>query len=310
MSLINKITRTVKNWKNKARIAFPETEDSRVIKAAIQIKKKKIAEPILIKNLDLEKSEEYSQKLFELRKEKGLALDQARELLKNKIYYAVMMVYCRDADAVISGSLSPTSDTVRPALQILKQGYASSFFIMEKGKRVFFFADCALNPDPNSEQLAKIALDTSESAKRFGIKPRVALLSFSTKGSGEHELVKKVQDAVSIVRKINNNNIHSIDGELQLDAAIVKEVAKLKAPESEIAGNANVLIFPDLNSGNIGYKLVQRFGDYKAIGPVIQGLKNPVNDLSRGCSVQDIIDLAAVTSLQVHFTDVQKKGKW
>ena len=178
MSLINKITKTVKNWKKKARIVFPEVNDERIIKAAAEIKKKRIAEPILIKNLDDVRLEEYSIKLFELRKEKGLTVEQARELLKNKLYYAVMMVYCGDADAVISGSLSTTADTVRPALQILKQGYASSFFIMEKGRKIFFFADCALNPNPDSEQLAKIALDTSESAKRFGITPRVALLSF------------------------------------------------------------------------------------------------------------------------------------
>lgn len=293
MGLLEKIRKKAASLKEKPKIVFPELEDPRILRASREIKK--FAEPVLLKNVNPDK---YSERFYELRKHKGITLEDARRILKSKVYYGTMMVREGDADALISGSLSPTSSTLKPAFQILREGYASSFFIMERPGKVLIFADCAINPNPDSEELARIAVDTAKSAEKLGITPRVALLSFSTKGSARHEMVEKVAKASEIAKKLTKKSKYQIDGELQADAALAKEVAKIKAPKSSIAGRANVLIFPDLNSGNIGYKLVQRLGGYRAVGPVIQGLRKPVNDLSRGCSVQDIVDLAAVTSLQ------------
>lgn len=302
MSFIDEIRKKAIKKEKKPTIVFPESHDARIREAAKIIERKNIAKTFILENKykqNKKKIEEYAKELFRLRQHKGLNLDEARNLLTDKIYYATMMVHMNDADAVISGSLTPSTHTIKAALQVLKKGYASSFFIMEKKDKVFLFADCALNPDPTAEQLAIIAEDTAKSAKELGIHPRIAMLSFSTKGSAQHEMAEKVKKATELAKKAGRKHGFLVEGELQADAALVKEVARLKAPKSKILGDANILIFPNLDAGNIGYKLVQRLGGYKAIGPVIQGLEKPVNDLSRGCSVQDIIDLAAVTSLQV-----------
>ncbi|MFA6074109.1 MAG: phosphate acetyltransferase [Candidatus Woesearchaeota archaeon] len=311
---------------NPKRIVYPESEDERVLKAAAIVSYEKLAEVILIGNIEeihkkekelkinlnhvriadptapqnAEKLEEFAQKLFELRKHKGLTIEQARELLKKPEYYGTMMVYTGEADGMVSGANHTTADTLRPALQIIKTKddvkFASSFFMMVKEDSVFFFADCAFIEDPTVEQLITIAEQTADSAKRFGYIPKIAMLSFSTKGSGNSLSVEKVRKATEEL-KIKRPDL-IIDGELQLDSAIVPDVAKKKCPNSPIKGEANVLIFPDLNSGNIGYKLVERFGNTKAIGPIVQGLKKPINDLSRGCSVEDIVLTTEITVIE------------
>ncbi|MBU1201605.1 MAG: phosphate acetyltransferase [Nanoarchaeota archaeon] len=297
------------------RIVFPEFDDVRVLKAASMLSKKKIVKPIIIgdkkivqsiakKNrINLQRVEiiepdnKYTEKLFKIRKNKGLTLIDAKNLLKEPIYYAVMMVNEGDADGVVSGASHPTAHTLKPAFQILKTDVIASshMLIINKGK-TYLFADCAVNPKPTSEELAQIAISTAQSAKLYKLKPRVAMLSFSTKGSAKHEEVDRVVAATNIVKNKKPNLI--IDGELQVDAALVPDVAKMKAPNSPIKGDANILIFPDLGAGNIGHKLVERIGGAKAIGPIIQGLRKPVNDLSRGCSVNDIIMVAVITAIQ------------
>lgn len=323
MTLLKKLE--LKAKKNPKSIAFPESTEERTLKAVAIIAKKGIAKPILvgdeneiktaakklkikldekkIKSIDNLKSDKfnfYAEKLHELRKEKGLSLGQAKELLKEPVYFAAMMVKLDDADGLISGAIHPTSHTLRPAFQIIKTksgiSLASGFVLMEKENKTFIFADCAVNPNPNSEELAGIAVLSAESAVMLGIKPKVAMLSFSTKGSAQHEMVDKIRKAYEIAKQKNSELI--IDGELQFDAAILPEVAKLKCPKSPVKGNANVLIFPDLNSGNICYKIVGRLAGYSATGPIIQGLNKPVNDLSRGCSVQDIVNAAIITVIQ------------
>ena len=250
----------------------------------------------------------YSDLLYELRKSKGLEKSDARKLVLNPLYLGVLMVKCGDADGMVAGSVNATGDVLRPALQIIKTApginTVSSCFIMvlpefskygENG--IMVFGDCAVNPNPTAEQLADIAIASASSAKSIaGISPKVAMLSFSTKGSAKGELVDKVQQAVEIAHKAAPDL--ALDGELQLDAAIVESVAKLKAPSSKIAGHANVLIFPDLQAGNIGYKLVQRLAGAEAVGPICQGFNKPVNDLSRGCSADDVVNVVAMTALQ------------
>ncbi|HII30017.1 TPA: phosphate acetyltransferase [Candidatus Woesearchaeota archaeon] len=249
-----------------------------------------------------EKLNEYADKLYELRKEKGLSLDEARRLLSEEIYFGTMMVKLGDADGLLSGALHSTAHTIRPALQIIKtrQGIsrASGLFIMKLRDRVLLCADCAVNICPTAEELAEIALCSAESAKEFGIKPRIAMLSFSTKGSAQHELVDKVVRATEIAKAKAPRLV--IDGELQVDAALVPWVARAKAPKSVIKGDANVLIFPDLQSGNISYKIIERLAHAKAVGPILQGLAKPVNDLSRGCSVSDIVNMTAITVVQAN----------
>lgn len=315
------IERTAKS--NPKKIVYPESEDERILKAAEIVSKKKSAEVILLGNteeinqrakalklklekvsiIDFEKSEkaaDYAKKLYELRKHKGMTPAEANELMKNSRYFGTMMVYFGDADGLVSGASHSTADTLKPALQIIKTKedtkYASSFFIMVKEEQVFFFADCAFIQNPNVEELTSIAIQTAESVKKFGYEPRIAMLSFSTKGSAEGPILEKVRKATAEVKKQRTDLV--IDGELQLDAAIIPEVAKKKCPDSPIQGNANVLVFPDLNAGNIGYKLVERFGHTHAIGPIVQGLKRPINDLSRGCSVEDIVLTTEVTVLE------------
>jgi len=311
---------------NPKRIVYPESEDERILKAAAIVSKNKsahiillgdpevikykehelkinlshvtIINPLSVENAD--KMEDYAKKLVEIRKEKGLTIEEARTLLKKPDYYGNMMVYLGEADGLVSGASHTTADTLRPALQIIKtkEGikYASSYFLMVKGDNVFFFADCGFIQEPTEEQLVSIALQTADSAKKFGYEPKVAMLSFSTKGSADSPTIQKVRNATEKIKQERPDLI--IDGEMQLDAAIVPDVAKKKCPNSPLKGDANILIFPDLNSGNIGYKLVERFSETKAIGPIVQGLKKPVNDLSRGCSVDDIVIMTEVTVME------------
>ena len=314
---------------DKKVIILPESMDRRVIEAAIEIEKEKIANIVLIgrkedilktsEGLDIsninfvdpytaEITQELIEKLYELRKEKGMTLEEAERLLKEDyMYYACMLVKTGRADGVVSGACHSTSNTLRPALQIIKTKpgvkLVSSFFLMtvpncEYGENgTFVFADCGLEQNPDSEKLAAIAASSAESFKLLVEKePRVAMLSHSSMGSAKHNDVDKVVEATRIAKELYPEYL--IDGELQLDAAIVPEIGKSKAPNSKVAGSANVLVFPDLDAGNIGYKLVQRLAKAEAYGPVCQGIANPVNDLSRGCSANDIVGVVAITAVQ------------
>ena len=314
-------------------IILPETEDLRVLKGTEIVLSEKTANIILLGNeekiqklakenninidgakiinpLKSEKLYTYVDALYELRKAKGMTKEQAKELLTtNSRYFATMMVKLGDADGFVSGASHPTSDTLKPVLQIIKGRpgvkTVSAFFIMclpnnEFGEDgVFIYADCGMNENPTDEQLADIAITSSESFKELvnpnGI-PKIAMLSYSTKGSAHSELTEKVVRATELAH--NKAPELLVDGELQLDAAIIPEVAKMKAPDSPVAGNANILVFPDLNAGNIGYKLTQRLAHAKAFGPLCQGLDKPVNDLSRGCSAEDIAGVVAITCVQ------------
>jgi phosphate acetyltransferase len=256
-----------------------------------------------------EKRKDYAGLLFDLRKEKGMTSGEAERLSHDAMYFGCLMVRAGDADGMVSGAIHATGDLLRPALQIIKPRpgikTVSSCFVMAlpKGSKygengVMVFGDCAVIPSPTAEQLADIARSSAETAVKIaGIKsPKIALLSFSTKGSAKHENADKVIEALKLIK--SSPFPYEVDGELQLDAAIVPEVGRLKAPGSAVAGKASVLIFPDLQSGNIGYKLVQRFGGAEAIGPICQGLNKPVNDLSRGCVAEDIVGVVAITALQ------------
>lgn len=312
-------------------IVLPEAEDLRVLEASEKIIKEGFANIILIgdpekidekakeNNINLEgvkvinpltseKLSKYSNDLYELRKNKGMTLDGAKDILKkNTRYFATMMVKEGDADGFVSGAANPTSDTLRPALQILKTApgtkLVSAFFVMvspdkELGENgTFIFGDCGLNEYPDSDALSEIAISSSKSfTELVDAKPKVAMLSYSTLGSAHSPLTEKVVEATKLLKEKAPEL--DCDGELQLDAAIIPEVAKLKAPDSKVAGHANVLIFPDLDAGNIGYKLTQRFGHAEAYGPLLQGIAKPVNDLSRGCSVEDIVGVVAITCVQ------------
>lgn len=311
--------------KLQKRIIFPETFDERTLKAIEVILKERTAIPVLIgskpemmkraKKLELnidwkkvecielndpQRQKKYAQALFVLRKNKGLTFEQAKKLVQDLNYFAVMALQLGEADGLISGANATTAGTLRPALQIIKTKEkfhkVSGIFFMILEKRLLLFADCAVNIEPSSHELAEIAIDTAETAQRFGIKPRIAMLSFSTNGSAHHPLADKVREATKMVQYHRPDLI--VDGEIQVDAALVPSVAQKKFPSSAIQGDANILIFPDLQSGNIAYKLVERLAGAKAIGPIIQGLQKPVNDLSRGCSYHDIVDLAAITACE------------
>ena len=310
-------------------IVLPETEDRRTYEAAAQVLKEGIAKIVLVgseeavkkgsEGLDLtgaiivdpatsERTDAYVEKLVELRSKKGMTPEQAREILLNQyLYYGVMMVKMGDADGMVSGACHSTADTLRPCLQILKTKpgtkLVSAFFLMvvpdcEFGADgTFVFADSGLNQDPNPEELAAIAASSADSFQTLVQKePVVAMLSHSTKGSAKHALVDKVVEATKIAKEQNPEL--KLDGEFQLDAAIVPSVGASKAPNSDVAGKANVLIFPNLDAGNIGYKLTQRLAKAEAYGPITQGIAAPVNDLSRGCSAEDIVGVVAITSVQ------------
>lgn len=310
--------------RKQATIVLAEAEDERVIKAAAAIEKQELVKLILLgdpkKVAALQKrlkvklkaqtmcfatypdAERLAKRMVALRRRKGLVLDEARHLLETSTtYFAAMLVAEGAADGYVSGNLCPTAETVRPALQLLgtESGYASSHFLMLRtraGKEeALLYADCALNPDPRAEELSLIAAQTAKSAQLYGLKPKVAFLSFSTKGSALHDRVTKVQLAVKLAKQ---HLSIPVDGELQFDAAYVADVAKRKASGSKVAGKANTFIFPSLEAGNIAYKITERLAGFQAVGPVLQGLKRPANDLSRGCSVQDIVDVVAITAAQ------------
>ncbi|MCL2740124.1 MAG: phosphate acetyltransferase [Oscillospiraceae bacterium] len=285
-------------------IVLPEGSDARVAQASLEIERQGFAKVIVLGD-NLPKKEEYAQELFKNRQHKGLSLDEARSLIENPLYYGTMMVKTGDADGMVAGACHCTGDVLRPALQILKTGsglVSALFFVLSPNAELgnngaFIFADCALNPNPTAEQLAEIAIDSARTYKQFfGAEAKIAMLSYSTFGSGKGDSVEKVRTARSLAIQKEPSLI--IDGELQLDAAIIPEVSNIKSPDSKIQGSANVLIFPDLQSGNIGYKIAERFGNCLALGPILQGLSNPVNDLSRGCSVEDIVGVAAITAVQ------------
>lgn len=315
---------------DRKKIVLAEGEEERNLKACEKILQNSLADIILIgntkkinekaKELGLnitgasiedpetsEKSSVYANLFYELRKSKGMTLEKAEKIVKDPLYFGTLMVKSGDGDGMVSGAIHTTGDLLRPGLQIVKTApgasVVSSFFVMlvpdcEYGDNgMVLFSDCAVNPNPTAEQLASIAIQTAETAKNLcQMEPKVAMLSFSTMGSADHELVDKVRKATELAKEMRPDL--DIDGELQLDAAIVEKVANLKAPNSPVAGKANVLIFPDLQAGNIGYKLVQRFAKAEAIGPVCQGFAKPINDLSRGCSPDDIVNVVAITAVQ------------
>lgn len=310
-------------------IVLPEGEDDRVIEAVAVVVKEKIAKVILLGDIETIQAkmkergissddievinpvtsnnlQKYADLFYELRKEKGVSKEDALATAKKANYFGTLMMKAGDADGMVSGAVNSTADTVRPALQIIKSSRkdmgVSSFFFMNKEDKTFIFSDCAITPNPTEQELANIAIQSSETAVKFGIRPKVAMLSYSTYGSAKSEMVEKVQNATKLAKTMADNEFKHlgavIDGELQVDAALVEKVANLKAPQSQLQGQANVLIFPDLNAGNISYKLVQRLGGYDAFGPVLQGLKAPINDLSRGCSAEDIVFTVALTAVQ------------
>ena len=318
--------------KDQKRIVLPETEDKRVLEAASIVAKNGYAKIVLIgneeeiskvcnengidmpeenveivDNLTSNKKDEYANLFYELRKAKGITIEDAQKITEDKVYFGTLMVKNGDADGLVSGAIHSTANTLRPALQIIKarEGIknVSSFFLMESPKKelgedgVLIFSDCGLIEFPTEEQLLDIATESAESFKALtGKEPKLAFLSYSTKGSAKNEAIDKLH---RVMDKLEENNVDfEYDGEFQLDAALIPEVASLKAPESTVAGHANVLIFPELEAGNIGYKMAQRFGGCLAIGPVTQGLKRPVNDLSRGSSVEDIVGTIIVTCMQ------------
>ncbi|GAB1612016.1 MULTISPECIES: phosphate acetyltransferase [Mammaliicoccus] len=309
------------------RIVLPEGDDARVLTAAVKLQTTDLVSPIVLGNEDKiketadganlsiegltiinpETSElkaDLVEKFVERRKGKATQ-EQAEELLNNVNYFGTMLVYTDQADGLVSGAAHSTADTVRPALQIIKTKpgvtKTSGVFFMTKGEEQYVFGDCAINPELNAQDLAEIAIESAKTAQAFGMSPKVAMLSFSTKGSAKSPDTEKVSEAVQIAQ----NNLQEtdlkdvvLDGEFQFDAAIVPEVAAKKAPNSDIQGDANVFIFPSLEAGNIGYKIAQRLGGYDAVGPVLQGLNAPVNDLSRGCSAEDVYSLSIITAAQ------------
>ncbi|MBM2657880.1 phosphate acetyltransferase [Staphylococcus pseudoxylosus] len=309
------------------KIVLPEGEDERVLTAATQLQGTDYVTPVVLgneanvkalandKGLDIANLEIIDPETSELKQElvtafverrKGKATEeQAQEMLKNVNYFGTMLVYTGKAEGLVSGAAHSTGDTVRPALQIIKTkpgvSKTSGIFFMIKDDQQYIFGDCAINPTLEAQDLAEIAIESAKSAKSFGMSPRVAMLSFSTKGSAKSDDVEKVSNAVNIAQeKIEADHIEDVvvDGEFQFDAAIVPEVAKKKAPDAKIQGDANVFVFPSLEAGNIGYKIAQRLGGFDAVGPVLQGLNSPVNDLSRGCSIEDVYNLSIITAAQ------------
>ena len=313
-------------------VVLPESDDERVLKAASKVLEIDGAKIILLGKkdeilarggslelsgaqfIDISTSEyfdDFASTLFELRKAKGMSEAEAKELILRPEYFGTMLVYKGIAHAMVSGAKTTTADTIRPALQFVKMkdgiSTVSGAFVMvlggasekdenEKNERVWFFADCAITPRPSTEQLAGIALSTANTAKSFGYEPKVAFLSYSTGDSAKGEMIDFVKEALEIAQKAAPDI--AMDGPMQFDAAVDSKVAKSKMPNSKVAGQANVFIFPDLNCGNITYKAVQRSANALAIGPILQGLKKPVNDLSRGCSVDDIVNTVLISAIQ------------
>ena len=311
----------------KRAVVLPESDDERVLKAASKVLEVDGAKIILLGkkdeilacggSLDLSKAQfidistseyfdDFANTLFELRKAKGMSKDEAKELISRPEYFGTMLVYKGIAHAMVSGAKTTTADTIRPALQFVKMkdgiSTVSGAYVMvlegqsEKNERVWFFADCAITPRPSAKQLAGFALSTAKTAKSFGYEPKVAFLSYSTGDSAKGEMIDFVKEALEIAQKAAPDI--AMDGPMQFDAAVDSKVAKSKMPNSKVAGQANVFIFPDLNCGNITYKAVQRSANALAIGPILQGLKKPVNDLSRGCSVDDIVNTVLISALQ------------
>ena len=329
MNLLSKIRDKAKQ--DCQRIVLPEGDEERTILAADQVIREKLAKITLLGNpgeigklaekyglLNIEKAqvidpkshekkEEYANLLYEIRKEKGLTKEEAFKLVEDPLYLGTLMIKAGDADGEVAGARNATGDVLRPAFQVVKTlpgiSVVSGVFIMilkdkEFGEDgILVFADGAVHPDPTEAELAEIAVATGSTVRQIlGFEPRIAMCSFSTKGSAHHPMVDKVVNATKLAKELDPTLV--IDGDLQIDAALIKEIGESKAPDSPLAGNANVLIFPDLNSGNIAYKLVQRLAHAEAIGPVLQGMAAPINDLSRGCSVSDIVNLVAITSNQ------------
>ena len=305
-------------------IVLPESEDERILRATEILQKRRVVDIVLLGNkedifsrcsslgiklhnsikiVDPKTSKlksKYANKFYELRKHKGMTKDGAQDIMNNKNYFGTMMIYMGDADGMVSGANNTTADTIRPALQIIKTkpgiSIVSSVFFMCLDTKVLVYGDCAVNRDPNAEQLAQIAISSADTAKLFGIEPIVAMLSYSTGSSGSGEDVQKVAKATELVKELRDDLL--VEGPIQYDAAIDEKVAKKKLPNSKVAGRATVFIFPDLNTGNNTYKAVQRSSNAIAVGPVLQGLKKPVNDLSRGCLVEDIVNTVAITAIQ------------
>lgn len=329
MDLINQIKQNAKN--NLQRIVLPESYEERTLKAADEILAEGIADIILTGNPDKineeaqklgltniskativdpennPKENEYADLMVEIRKNKGLTKDQALSLLKDPLYLATIMIKNGDADGEVAGADNATGDVLRPAFQYVKtmpgiSVVSGAFLMFLKDKEfgdngLMVFADCAVHPNPTAKELAEIAVSTGKTTRAIaGFEPRIAMLSFSTKGSAKHEMVDKVRIATEMAKEMDPSL--KIDGELQADAAIIEAIGQKKAPGSEIAGKANVLVFPTLETGNIAYKLVQRMAKAEAVGPVLQGMAAPINDLSRGCSVSDIVNLVAITANQ------------
>lgn len=300
---------------NYKKIVLPEGNDNRIIEASKIIRDQKIADLVILgsnSNCDIDPQNspllnQFAKTLFEIRKEKGLTLDEAKKLVKDPIYFGTMMVHLGLVDAMVAGANHTTMDTLKPALQIIKtkenSKLISSFFIIETSNTnigengLLFFADCGLNVDPNSEELSEIAIETANSFKKITQKiPLVSMLSYSTNNSGKGESVDKVKLATKLARQKNPKLI--IEGDIQADAALVPHICNTKLPGNSINGKSNILIFPDLNSGNISYKLVERIANANAYGPLTQGIKKPINDLSRGCNIENIVTTVAITSIQ------------
>lgn len=320
MELFESLKQKIKG--KNLRIVFPEATDERILKAAVRLQQENLVEPVFlgdaeeiqkaalaagvttsqIKILDPNNYSDFEQMVdaFVERRHGKNTKEQAQKMLRDPNYFGTMLVFLGQVDGMVSGAVHPTGDTVRPALQIIKVKpgltRTSGAFIMQKDDQRYLFADCAININPNSQELAEIAVTSAKTAQLFDIDPKVALLSFSTKGSAKSDEVTKVAEAAKLAQQMDPDL--ALDGELQFDAAFVPKVAQQKAPNSEVAGQATVFVFPELQSGNIGYKIAQRFGGFEAIGPVLQGLNKPVSDLSRGCNEEDVYKLSLITAAQ------------